>query len=75
MNYPEQYKGSILNEAFAVELFDLIEETVPDYWIYGHSHGNTPDFEIGKTRMLCNQLGYVKYGEHTDFKNNKSFIV
>lgn len=75
MNYPEQYKGSLLNEAFAVELFDLIEATAPNCWIYGHSHGNTLDFEIGKTLMLCNQLGYVKYGEHNEFRNNNSFIV
>ena len=75
MNYPEQYKGDMLNEAFAVELFDLIEATAPDCWIYGHTHGNTPDFEIGKTRMLTNQLGYVKYGEHHDFRNNKSLNV
>ncbi|WP_257670833.1 metallophosphoesterase [Parapedobacter tibetensis] len=25
LNYPEQYKGDVLNEAFAVELYDLIE--------------------------------------------------
>ncbi len=75
MNYPEQYKGSILNEAFAVELFDLIDATGPDCWIYGHTHGNTPDFEIGKTRMLCNQLGYVKYGEYQQFNANKRITI
>jgi len=75
MNYPEQYKGSILNEAFAVELFDLIDATGSDCWIYGHTHGNTPDFEIGKTRMLCNQLGYVKYGEYQQFNANKRITI
>jgi predicted phosphohydrolase len=71
MNYPEHYKGDVLNEAFAVELFDLIEATAPDCWIYGHSHNNTPDFEIGKTRMLTNQLGYVSLGEYQQFDTNK----
>lgn len=75
MNYPEQYKGSMLNEAFAVELFDLIDATSPDCWIYGHTHSNTPDFEIGKTQMLCNQLGYVKYGEHQQFNTNKTITI
>lgn len=75
MNYPEQYKGSILNEAFAVELFDLIEATAPDAWIYGHTHGNTPDFEIGKTRLLTNQLGYVNYGEHQKFNTKKLITI
>ncbi len=42
MNFPPQHKGSILNEAFAVELFPLIESSNIDYWIYGHHHSNTP---------------------------------
>lgn len=75
MNYPAKYKGDILNEAFAVELFDLIEDNGPDFWIYGHSHHNTTNFEIGKTQLLTNQLGYVKYGEHQYFKNSVSLEV
>ena len=75
MNYPVQYKGSVLNEAFAVELFELIKKTTPEAWIYGHSHSNTPDFEIGKTRMLTNQLGYVKYGEQVYFKTKNSICI
>jgi len=75
MNYPEKYKGDALNDAFAVELFDLIESGKPDYWIYGHTHHNTPDFKIGKTQLLTNQLGYVKYNEHIFFNKNKYFII
>jgi predicted phosphohydrolase len=69
-NYPAQYKDSDLNEAFAIELFDLIEANGPDYWIYGHHHVNTPEFKIEKTQMFTNQLGYVKYGEQKGFKTN-----
>ncbi len=72
-NYPEKYKGDALNEAFAVELFDLIEESEADCWIYGHTHHNSADFKIGNTQLLTNQLGYVKYGEHKLF-NLKSII-
>lgn len=75
MHYPQEYKGSMLNEAFAVEKFDLIEATAPDAWLYGHSHSNTPDFKIGKTQMLTNQLGYVSYGENSKFKNNNSYDI
>ena len=75
MNYPEKHNGDILNEAFAVELFDLIETTSPNYWIYGHTHVNTPEFKIGKTQLLTNQLGYVKFGEHKLFSANKHFII
>ena len=67
LNYPPQYKGSILNEAFAVELFPFIESNGPDFWMYGHHHSNTLAFEIGKTRLLTNQLGYVQYGEQHGF--------
>ncbi len=73
LNYPKKYKGDVLNEAFAAELFDLIEDSKPDYWIYGHTHNNSADFEIGKTQLLTNQLGYVKYGEHQSFSLNKCF--
>lgn len=75
LNYPEKHKGSILNEGFAVELFDLIESTSPDYWIYGHSHGNIADFEIGNTQLLTNQLGYVRFGEHQLFNTEKVIIL
>ena len=73
LNYPEKYKGSVLNDAFAVELFDLIENDGPDYWIFGHHHQNISDFKIGKTKLITNQLGYVKYGEHKLFKEEKVF--
>lgn len=71
LNYPEKYKGDALNEAFAVELYDFIEDSVADYWIYGHTHFNSADFKIGRTQLLTNQLGYVKYGEHFLFANDK----
>ena len=75
MNYPEKYRGDVLNEAFAVELHDLIEDSGPDFWIFGHHHYNIPDFMIGKTNLATNQLGYVKHGEHKYFKNSVSMKV
>jgi len=72
-NYPLKHKESVLNDAFAIELSDLIEATAPDYWIYGHTHVNTPDFEIGKTRLITNQLGYLKYGEQAGYSGERSF--
>jgi len=74
-NYPLKYKESVLNDAFAVELTELIESTVPDCWIYGHTHVNTPDFKIGKTQLITNQLGYVKYGEQSGYRSDRSFIL
>jgi predicted phosphohydrolase len=71
MNYPEQYKGDILNEAFAVELFDLIAFSKISNWIYGHHHNNIPEFSIGNTRLITNQLGYVQQNEHQLFQTDK----
>jgi predicted phosphohydrolase len=75
MHYPEKYKTSILNSAFAVELFETIEKSAINYWIYGHHHQNTRDFKIGNTKMLTNQLGYVDHGEHLGFNKEKIIIL
>ena len=73
MHYPQQYKTSNINTAFAVELADTIESSHAAYWIYGHHHYNTPSFKIGNTTMLTNQLGYVQQNEHHLF-NPKAVI-
>lgn len=69
LNYPPQYKGSAINQAFATELSEFIEKNEIDYWLYGHHHYNTEDFLIGNTTLLTNQLGYVRYGENLGYKN------
>jgi len=68
LNYPSHYKGSMLNDALVVELFPLIESSNINYWIYGHHHRNVPDFRIGNTILLTNQMGYVRLGENGDFR-------
>jgi predicted phosphohydrolase len=75
LNYPKKYKGDILNEAFAVELYDFIEQSGVDYWLFGHHHHNLPAFMIGNTRMITNQLGYVRYNEHELFNNGAYFEI
>jgi predicted phosphohydrolase len=70
-NYPPEYKGDYLNEAFATILDDLILDTTPDYWIYGHHHQNIPEFKIGHTKLLTNQLGYVQCNEHLLYHTDK----
>lgn len=68
MHYPKQFIGSPVNEAFATEMFDFIDASPIDAWIYGHHHQNTPEFLIGNTRMLTNQLGYVRRREYYGFR-------
>lgn len=75
INYPEKYANSNINEAFASELSNFIEDSNIDYWIYGHHHTNISDFQIGKTKLLTNQLGYIKYNENKGFDNKAVFSV
>ena len=75
MNYPEMYKGDGLNEAFAVEMYNDILRSDADFWIFGHHHSDTPDFQIGSTTLTTNQLGYVKYNECTGFDTKKVITV
>ena len=60
---------------FAVELFSLIENSGPDFWIYGHNHTNSPDFTIGETQICTNQLAYIQYEEQIGFNNRKTFNI
>jgi predicted phosphohydrolase len=71
--YPKKYRNSPLNGAFVTELFNLIYDSGVAYWIYGHHHFNIPEFKIGATAMLTNQLGYVHHGEH--YKFNKKAVI
>jgi predicted phosphohydrolase len=75
LNYPEQYKSDVLNEAFVVDLYDLIADSNIDFWIYGHHHVNVDEFAIGDTILNTNQLGYVRYNENLGFINNKYINV
>ncbi|MHC1778341.1 MAG: metallophosphoesterase [Lentimicrobium sp.] len=70
MNYPPKYTGDVLNDGFAVELSELIEQTQPHCWIFGHIHVKVAEFNIGNTKLISNQLGYVCQGEHVHFLND-----
>jgi predicted phosphohydrolase len=71
LNYPKQYKSDVLNEAFVVDLYDLIDKNKIDCWIYGHHHVNVEEFNIGQTKMITNQLGYLRCDENKNYTNNK----
>ena len=66
------YNKSRINEAFCVNMDQFILDHPVDYWIYGHSHFNQQALQIGNTRLLTNQLGYVHLGEHLSYQPNAS---
>lgn len=69
------YPDSRLNSGFLVGMEDFIEDH-PDigHWIFGHTHYNGDSdtvagkgLLIGHTKILTNQLGYIREGEHKGF--------
>jgi hypothetical protein len=60
----EQYKGDLLNPAFASDLSELIRLR-PNIiaWVHGHTHSSF-DYFYKNTRIICSPYGY--YHERTD---------
>ncbi|ORX87371.1 calcineurin-like phosphoesterase [Anaeromyces robustus] len=71
---PPEFKGSNLNEAFTVDITNIIKKSGAKYWIFGHSHRNV-DKEIGKTKCVSNQFGYIFTNEHITFNREKFFEI
>jgi predicted phosphohydrolase len=63
------------NQVEQLEGVTLIFSTPINAWIYGHHHSNTLEFMIGNTRMLANQLGYVRKREYYGFKNDEMITL
>jgi predicted phosphodiesterase len=62
----EKYKNDPLSPAFASRLEDVIEQYQPDLWIHGHTHVPC-DYEIFRTRVVCNPRGYPSEYSGTGF--------
>ena len=69
------HKISPINEAFCANQTELVESSNASFWIYGHSHHNTPPVQIGNTILLTNQLGYVDLNEHGTFRRDAYLSV
>ena len=62
---PERFKDNIISPYFVSDMSDIIEKNNPATWIFGHTH-DPKDFVVGKTRLLCNPIGYP----NEIYKNN-----
>jgi hypothetical protein len=47
----------LLSAAYASDLESLVEASGVALWAHGHTHVAS-DYEIGKTRVVCNPHGY-----------------
>ena len=63
---PERFQDHVLVPAFASNMENLIQEFSPRLWIHGHTHDSI-DYQIGKTRIICNPRGYVPHAYNPDF--------
>lgn len=54
-----KYAGDNLTPAFVSDLSAVIESYQPDLWVHGHVHDGH-DYQVGKTRIVCNPRGYVR---------------
>jgi hypothetical protein len=59
-----QYRGDLLNAAYANRLDTLVEKV--DLWVHGHTH-HSFDYRIGKGRVICNPRGYYPRDLNRDF--------
>ncbi len=70
----EKYASSTTSSAFASELADWIESSRIACWLYGHSHDSI-EAVVGGTRLVSNQLGYLKKPEAPHFCPDKTFRI
>ena len=69
-----EFKDSKIKDCFNADLTEYIKNSDIDYWIFGHIHRNI-EKQIGKTKLICNQLGYTFEGEGKDFSNNRCIEI
>lgn len=68
----EKYLGNSLNPFFSNNLDYIVEKS--DLWIHGHTH-ESMDYNIKKSRIICNPRGYSKHQEKQENINFKTNLV
>jgi predicted phosphodiesterase len=69
-----KYQNNSLNGCYCSNMDEYVEALGADVWIHGHVH-NSFDYNIGKTRIICNPRGYETYsGGVENFDYNPKFI-
>lgn len=67
-----KYEGSPLNRFFMTDMSSLIEQRQPKLWVHGHTHSSC-DYYLGRTQVLCNPFGYVRYDTNRAF--NEELLI
>lgn len=67
LSVAERFKGHPLNRYFLHDLSGFVEGCGADLWVHGHTHDSF-DYRVGRTRVLCNPAGYLRYEENVGFQ-------
>ena len=70
----ERYRVYPVSAAFASNMDDFIQEHQPPLWIHGHTHESF-DYQIGKTRIVCNPRGYASTAPNKEFRPDFTVVV
>lgn len=70
----DRYKNDPLNCYFLGDVHHIIVEKQPKAWVHGHTH-DPCDYKIGKTRVVCNPLGYPTEGGALRNKPDKLVLI
>ena len=68
------FENSPINASFVSDLEDRIKDWQPALWLHGHTHGSF-DYQVGKTRVICNPRGYAKNGINENPEFNRSYVI
>jgi Icc-related predicted phosphoesterase len=69
-----RYANDPLNPVFASRPEGLIEKYRAALWIHGHTH-DACDYELFRTRIVCNPRGYPGEHAHSGFKPDLPVVV
>lgn len=74
LSVPRHHQNGLLTAAYASDLESLITEFSPDLWVHGHIHSSL-DYQLGRTRVVCNARGYFPHYLNPDFAWGKTVEV
>jgi len=66
------YRNSRMNRFYMCDMEDVIMDTSPSHWIFGHTHSSYSGI-IGSTQLHCNAYGY-RFMNINDNFNPRRFI-
>jgi predicted phosphodiesterase len=62
----QRWLGDPNNCFFVCDMHDLIVNKNPKLWLFGHTH-SAMKLKIERTSLCANPLGYITYGERSEF--------